>query len=225
MNHDKSAPALEPPSRQKLAKTTAIAVGVAAVLLFTVILPFEYGIDPLRTGAALGLKTNSAPPEAISAPPGSTMYKPVQEGPIGYYAAGYQTDATQFTLGPYEYVEYKYRLEGGASMLYSWKATGTVNHDFHAERDDAAEGRKEESFDKKSRRDGHGTFTAPFSGIHGWYWENPGGQTITVSIASAGFYSSAVEIRFDRTRHPHVLTPLKSTAPSPKPDSTAGVPR
>jgi hypothetical protein len=222
MNPDKSL-TLGPPSKQKLAMTTAVAIGVAAILLFTIVLPFEYGIDPLRTGAALGLKASSAPPEAISAPIGSTAYKPVQEGPIAYYAAAYQTDSTEFTLGPYEYVEYKYRLESGAAMLYSWKATGPVNHDFHGERDGNTEAKKEESFDKKNRREGHGTFTAPFSGIHGWYWENPGGETIKVALTSAGFYSSAVEFRFDRTRHPHELTPLKSAPSSLKPGSTVNV--
>jgi hypothetical protein len=211
MNQDKNLQALEPPSKKKLAMTTAIAIGVAAILLITVILPFEYGIDPLRTGALIGLKANTAKPEAIPAPAGATDYKPVQEGPVGYYAAAYRTDSTEFTLGPYEYVEYKYRLESGATMLYSWKASGTVNHDFHADRD-GGDANKPESFDKKSRSEGHGVFTAPFSGIHGWFWENPGGETIKVRIASAGFYSGAMEFRFDRTRHPHELMPLKSAA-------------
>ncbi len=43
------------PSSSELAKATFIAAGVAALLLITVILPAEYDIDPLGTGAMLGL--------------------------------------------------------------------------------------------------------------------------------------------------------------------------
>ena len=131
------------------------------------------------------------------------MAKPAHEGPIGQYAAPYHTDTATFTLGPYEYIEYKYRLEKGASMLYSWTATAPVKHDFHGDE----EGKSAVSFDKKDRREGHGAFTAPFNGIHGWYWENPGAGTITVKLDTAGFYSAATEIHMDHTRHPREPKP------------------
>ena len=63
----------------------------------------------------------------------------------------------------------------------------------------------EQSFDKAERREANGSFTAPFSGIHGWFWENPGADPVTVRLASAGFYTSAVEIRSDRSRQPRPL--------------------
>ena len=40
-----------------------------------------------------------------------------------------------------------------------------------------------------------GTLTAPFSGIHGWYWENTGDQPITVTLTSAGYYNLSHEFR------------------------------
>ena len=43
------------PSKSALAKATGIALLVALILLFTAVLPAEYGFDPLKTGAALGL--------------------------------------------------------------------------------------------------------------------------------------------------------------------------
>ena len=43
------------PSSAQLLRSTLIALGVAAGLLVTVILPAEYGIDPTRLGRALGL--------------------------------------------------------------------------------------------------------------------------------------------------------------------------
>ncbi len=43
------------PSKGALAKATGIALAIALVLLFTAVLPAEYGYDPLKTGALLGL--------------------------------------------------------------------------------------------------------------------------------------------------------------------------
>ncbi len=56
------------PSRQAIAKATLVAFTVALVILFAIVLPAEYGIDPLKTGAALHLtdlaKTTPAKTEA-----------------------------------------------------------------------------------------------------------------------------------------------------------------
>lgn len=206
----------EPPSKRKLAVTTAIALAVAGVLLVTIVLPAEYGLDPLHTGAALGLTALSAP-VAVKVPAGATMYKPVQDGPIGYYSAAYKVDSTVLKLGPYEYLEYKYRLEKDASMMFSWTATAAVTHDFHG---DPGSGKgAEQSYDKKDRQASSGTLVAPFAGMHGWFWENPSGETITITLNSAGFYSSAMESRSDRTRRAHELTSLKPTPETGKNES------
>ncbi len=43
------------PSKKAIAKATGIALAVALVILFTAVLPAEYGIDPLKTGKLLHL--------------------------------------------------------------------------------------------------------------------------------------------------------------------------
>jgi hypothetical protein len=43
------------PDARKLMRSTLIAAAVALVLLITVVLPAEYGIDPTRIGRVLGL--------------------------------------------------------------------------------------------------------------------------------------------------------------------------
>ncbi len=212
MNTDIQAATPKTPSIRKLMVTTAAAMTVAAVILVTVVLPAEYGIDPLGTGDALGLTPLAGAVNPIIAedetPADGAKLVPRQEGPIGHYGMPYKTDATKFVLGPYEYVEYKYRLEKDAPMLYTWSADGGLLHDLHGDRD-GAPANASESFDKEARRQASGAFTAPFSGIHGWYWENPGGETITVSLASAGFYASAIEIRFDKSRHAREVAAVK----------------
>jgi hypothetical protein len=201
------------PSTQALAKTIALTLVVAGVLLVTVIVPAEYGIDPLGTGEALGLSALSGQATALESvpPPQGTKQAPTQEGAFALYPEEYKFDSREFILGPYEYVEYKYHLEQGATMLFSWRANGDVIHDLHGV-PDGAPSSAEQSFDKRGRRRADGTFAAPFSGIHGWYWENPGGDTITVRVTTAGFYTSAHEFRFDRTRHQREVRALDTIA-------------
>ena len=66
-------------------------------------------------------------------------------------------------------------------MVYSWTATGPVIYDFHSEPEGAPPGYAE-SFDKAQAPAANGTYTAPFSGIHGWFWENPGTKLVTITL-------------------------------------------
>jgi hypothetical protein len=220
-NVPSSAPA--GPSIATLMRTTAVALVVAAVILVAFVLPAEYAIDPLGTGRWLGLTEIAAPSVMVSedpVPAGAAMV-PVQSGPIGAYPGEFKLDVFEIELAPYEYVEYKYRLEKDAMMLYSWMATAGVIHDFHGERPaGATDGPAEESFDKQERRHASGSYAAPFPGIHGWYWENPGAEPVTIRLTTAGFYTAATEIRSDRSRHPRALRTIASLASAP-----AGTPR
>jgi hypothetical protein len=197
------------PSTAALAKATAGAAAAAALILVTAVLPAEYGVDPLGTGKLLGLTAMVAPPVVATDPAtaASDANVPVVSGPVSNYGAPFRADAVEIVIGPYEFVEYKYRLEKGATMLYAWTATADVIHDMHGEPDGGPPDYSE-SFDKQPRRQANGAFVAPFSGIHGWFWENPGAETITVKVTSSGFYSAAVEIRSNRKRTPHPLTAI-----------------
>ncbi|MCZ6617615.1 MAG: hypothetical protein O7E57_05740 [Gammaproteobacteria bacterium] len=165
-------------SRRKMGIATGAALSGAAIVLVTLVLPAEYGMDPLGTGAALGLG-------ALAEPGSSTLTS--QETP-------YSVNSVEFTLGPFESVEYKYRIEEGGSMLYSWEATGTLLFDMHSEPDGAPDGYAE-TFAKERTQGDNGTYIAPFSGIHGWFWENRGTDDVTLKLVSAGFYSGATEFR------------------------------
>ena len=46
---------IQAPSKKRIIKATAVALLVAAVVLFTAVLPAEYGVDLLGTGKLLGL--------------------------------------------------------------------------------------------------------------------------------------------------------------------------
>jgi len=194
----KSAPAH---SAADIAKASGIALLVAAVLLVTAILPAEYGIDPLGTGRALGLTalSGAAVAEPVAPPQGKEL-APVPEGNVALYPGEYKVDSREFVLGPYEYIEYKYHLAKDATMLFSWSASGDVVQDFHGDPDGAKGDEATQSYDKKPRRQSDGSFVAPFSGIHGWFWENPGGEPVTVKVTTAGFYTIAHEFQFNGKR-------------------------
>jgi hypothetical protein len=203
------------PSARALLQASGLALAAASVLLVTVVVPAEYGVDPLGTGKALGVLALSGTDAAIEPvlPPAGEKVAPLQQGPFALYPAEFKVDSRELVLGPYEYVEYKYHLEEGASMLFSWRASGAVIQDFHGDRDSQKGGTGTQSFDKSPRRQADGSFVAPFAGIHGWYWENPGGETITVRLTTSGFYTLAHQFRFDRTRLQREVRSLEAITP------------
>ena len=166
-----------PPSLRKILATTGGALLTAAAVLFGAILPAEYGIDPLGTGQRFGLLALG------------------QVRPISPEDGEYRVDAIELSLYPAEWVEYFYRLDEGAAMLFTWSASGPVTHNFHAAPDGAPAGYAEFFDNSDIEETGHGTYTAPFTGIHGWYWENVGTEEITITLHTAGFYTNAHEGR------------------------------
>lgn len=218
------SPTAAVPSLPTLLRTTAIAVVVAGAILVAFVLPAEYGVDPSGIGRRLGLTEIAAPAVAVAELPAGSggPLVPTAKGPVGLYPGEFKMDVYEVVLAPYEYVEYKYRLEKDAAMLFSWTATAPLKHDMHGERAAGSEGPPEETFDKEDRRQASGTLYAPFAGIHGWYWENPGAEPITIRLTTAGYYSSAVEIRSDRTRRTRTLRSIGTLAPLPESAGPAG---
>jgi hypothetical protein len=107
----------------------------------------------------------------------------------------FKTDSMEFTLAPKEGMEYKYRLAKGGGLLFSWVATAPVHYELHSEPEAGPKGYAE-TFDKQDSRDsGHGSYAAPFAGIHGWYWENRTDREVVVRLVSAGHYTESLEFR------------------------------
>ena len=114
---------------------------------------------------------------------------------IELQAMPFQQQRVQFTLAPKEGMEYKYRLEKGAALVFSWTATAPVHYELHSEPDAGPKGYAE-TFDKHDSRDtAHASYVAPFSGIHGWYWENRTGNEVIIRLVSAGHYTESLEFR------------------------------
>jgi hypothetical protein len=111
---------------------------------------------------------------------------------VTFHQGEQRRDTRTFVLGRFQSVEYKYRINQGGGMLFSWQATGQVMAELHSEPDGAPEGYAE-TFDKQQGTQSHGTYIAPFTGIHGWYWENMDKQDVTITVHTSGFYETAQE--------------------------------
>ena len=159
-------------SIKKLMLAAFAAVLIAVLVFVGAVLPAEYGVDPLGTGEALGLLA-LAQVVAITAEDGE-----------------YRTDTFELRLAPSEWVEYTYRLQEGEAMVYTWFATSSVEYNFHSAPDGAPPGYAE-SFDSAASEMANGSYVAPFTGIHGWYWENPGTEELIITLSTAGFYRDA----------------------------------
>ena len=227
MIEEKLMASIHGPSRKAIAIATAFAAVVAAVLLVTAVLPAEYGIDPLGTGKALHLtdlakagvakapETPAAPADAKAADTPSTIVpvlEPAKDGGTptvkGAFIAqkkGYQFDSREMTLKPGEGMEIKYNMKKGAGLIYSWVASDKLLFEFHGEPNVKPAGKEGtdyyETYDidnQVGRDQGNGTFVAPSSGIHGWFWENKSGKEVTLKLLTAGFYDWVFQNRNDK---------------------------
>jgi hypothetical protein len=169
-----------------------MAVVMAALVLLVAVLPAEYGIDPLGTGRALGLTALAGAAEDESA--SGVPLEAVRQGVHTPQPGQLEQDTYTVELRPFEGVEYKYRLEEGRSLMYTWTASSKVGYDFHGE-PDGAPARYSESYGKGDGATAQGIFIAPKPGVHGWFWENPGEGRITITLKTSGFYSASTEYR------------------------------
>ncbi len=184
---------MEAPSEKTLAKATVIALLVAVLVLFAAVLPAEYGFDPLKTGAALrltGIAQAGGEVKGRAAPTPA----PGQAGVYTSQPKTYKVDSEDFQLRPGEGVEMKYHMEKGAGFVYGWKASGKLTFEFHGEPDQKPNKDYFESYeldDKVGKDAAYGSFTAPSTGIHGWFWKNNGDKDVQFHLTVAGFFDSA----------------------------------
>ena len=190
----------ELPSSNQLIKSTILAAIAAIVILFTVVLPAEYGIDPTGVGKLLrltemGQVKQQLAEEAAADAAGllTTDIDNVTEKAVNATIAdttvtnGQWRDEIPFTLTPGEGTEIKLKMSEGDKANYSWAVTGgEVNFDTHGD----ALG-KSISYEKgRGVASDEGVLEAAFTGNHGWFWRNRGQSDVQVVLRTSGEYSS-----------------------------------
>ncbi len=210
----------ELPSSMQLVRSTILAAISAVVLLVTVVLPAEYGIDPTGIGRVLGMTemgnikqqlaaeaaadaaapAAAAPPPATATTPGASpaAAAPVARAtapPAPVVTAAPQVewrDEVPFTLKPGEGTEIKLRMPAGAKAQYAWVVEGgQVNFDTHGD----APG-KSISYEKgRGVAADEGVLEAAFAGNHGWYWRNRGQSDVKVILRTRGDYTDLKRVQ------------------------------
>jgi hypothetical protein len=206
----------ELPTSRQLVRSTVIAFITAAVLLVTMVMPADYGIDPTGIGRILKLtqmgeiKQQLAADAAADAA-GTPATKPTAAGatvvaqavatqpamkdvPVETVVAPIQApqpkvewrDETPFTLKPGEGTEIKLKMVEGGKAQYTWVVKGGVVN-FDTHGDATL---KSISYEKgRGVASKEGVLVAAFTGNHGWYWRNRGQSDVQMILRTRGDYS------------------------------------
>ena len=207
----------ELPSAERLLRSTLIALVTAMILLFTVVLPSEYGIDPTGVGRMLGLTAmgeikqqlleeaeqeaalalSTEPVEVVVTPPVSDTHMSAPElvtadasQPSESLAVAETAwdDTLVIQLEPGEAAEVKVQMTAGAKLVFEWIADpGHLNSTWHG---NGTAGEKATYRNGRAENFREGELIPSFDGRHGWFWRNRSNDTVTLTLNVRGNYSS-----------------------------------
>ncbi len=191
------------PSLKNLFISTLLAIILAIIILTTAILPAEYGIDPTGLGEVMGLTVlapakKSALSVTADSPPSSSADISIKEidpklveeqmAMLRQEAKASWKDTVTITIPPLKGLEYKFYLEKGDNLEFEWESEGArIHFDFHGEPKGDTTGYFK-SFKITTDNKSSGTLTAPFTGSHGWYWENKTQTPVKIFLKTKGIY-------------------------------------
>jgi hypothetical protein len=192
MDDQGTTPDQQDASPRTLLLVTAGSLTLGTLIVLGAILPAEYDLDPLGLGRLSGLSRLWAPDE-----------KEWREGTVkpSYTAdAAIERHTIEIPLGaaswPEAALEYKVAMSPGQTLLYSWTAThqdGTpvstpIEYDFHGHTVEDGKTMTVADYSKSSGVSATGALTAPFEGIHGWYFRNHEEDPVIIRLRVEGFF-------------------------------------
>lgn len=182
------------PSRRTIVLVTLGAAVLALLILFAAVLPAEYNRDPTGLGRLTGIGRLWAPEQrtvdtASSNAPASRSY------PVPF-----RSDVIEFPLATGDdragrnELEYKVRLAKGGSYVFSWSVQSLADPqefytEFHGHTVTDGKSMTVADYRKATGGADNGVLTAPFAGIHGWYFQNQSVGAVKVTLRLAGFYT------------------------------------
>jgi len=164
-------------TKTALIKYTLISFIFSIIILITIILPAEYNIDPTGMGDKLGLTVFNT----IKTETPSSLLSPTVSRKTENF-----TESIEITVPAAQGVEYKFVMNQYQKLTYQWITNGSpLYFDLHGEPAGDTTGYFE-SYAIATLSEMKGSFTAPFSGAHGWYWENTTDSSVTVKLTVTG---------------------------------------
>lgn len=179
---------LPQPSIKTLIFACIFSILLAMVIFIVAVLPAEYNIDPTGLGKKLGLTVLSQ--TSSTAIKASVISCPK----VNDQAVEKQTQATQWqdivliTVPANKGLEYKFYIAKDEQFEFDWNSNGTALYfDFHGEPQGDKSGYFK-SYKESTQSESSGSLLPPFSGSHGWYWENKTPQPVTIILKTRGNY-------------------------------------
>lgn len=182
-------------TKAELIRASVIALVAAIILLVTVILPAEYGIDALGVGRLLGLDQLGAAPEVDPAGPvpidgAASLDLPA----LVRSETAARTETVTVVVPGYEGIELKADMVAGQAIVFDWRTDGTPLYtDMHGEPPNAGDNEFTSYWKENRQSGGRGMLLARFDGTHGWYWQNVTEDPVTVTVMVSGFYQGIHE--------------------------------
>jgi len=184
----------EIPSTKQLLKSTIWAAVVASVILVTIVMPAEYGIDPTGVGRLTGLtkmgeiKVSLAKEiEDDKAADGETVTAIASAASLPAEGAE-ASHELELTLDPDQGMEVKLAMRKGAVVNYEWFTDGAeAAFDVHGDSRELEIDYHNYYKGKDARREG--SIDAAFDGSHGWWWRNRTDGPMTITLKTKGEYT------------------------------------
>jgi hypothetical protein len=183
----------KPLSAGSMLAITGGAFVAGSLIVFGAILPAEFNWDPLGFGRTTGLNRLWAPREV-------TFDTTTGSVPLAReYPTGFRTDVIEIPLRAGgdstrgDELEYKVRMRKDATFVYEWSVPSVSNpeefyFDFHGHTLTAAKEMTVATYKQATGTSANGALTAPFDGVHGWFFQNQSVGPIVVHVKISGFY-------------------------------------
>ena len=210
MNETPTGQNTQPASSKRLLVGSVAAVVVALILLVTVVLPAQYGIDPTGMGRVMGLTALSTPGtvafEITDVIGGNEVIRTVEIADAGtptplpnpaVFQQGVvpaQTETLNVPIGPFEETEVKVVMNEGKMILFSWQVDrGDIYSDYHGHDPELGSEFWVRYREQMEGSNGEGSLVAPFGGEHGWYWVNYNEYPVVVTLTVSGYFEGLVD--------------------------------
>ena len=183
----------KPLSAGRMLAITAGAFVAGSLIVFGAILPAELNWDPLGLGRITGLDRLWAPAQ-VAFETSTSAVSLARE-----YPSGFRSDTIEIPMrsdsdptGGDE-LEYKVRMRKDATLIYEWSVSDIPNaeefyYEFHGHTLTNPAQMTVASYKKATGTSENGALTAPFDGIHGWYFQNQSVNPVVVHLRISGFY-------------------------------------
>ncbi len=174
------------PSTQSLIWSCIASVLLALIVFIIAVLPAEFNIDPTGLGKSLGLTVLAQSASAAEKP--AVISCPAEVKTTDEPSQQWQ-DTVMITIPAKKGLEYKFHITKGETLEFVWKSQAgeKLYFDFHGEPEGSTNGYFK-SFKESTQSQSSGSLSVPFTGSHGWYWENKSNRTVTVSLKTRGNY-------------------------------------